>query len=98
MACSLNHVIRGCKERASSEGKDDRIGVKWTQSPEVGPFRRQEFRPDELSGDKNSDSHSYDTPDDGHDREMTNGSVVVRRVCDSVRHPDPSFYDKNIYS
>jgi phosphoribosylaminoimidazole (AIR) synthetase len=41
---------------------------------------------------------NIDTPDDGHDREMTNGSVVVRRVCDSMRHPDPSFYDKNIYS
>ena len=93
LARTLHHVIAGGKQAATTERKNHRVGVQWSQAPITKPGNTEiEFWPSKLGGDEHAHQHANHPPDHGHDRKLThNRVVVVRSHCFWRIHRAPRF-------
>ena len=74
----LYHVIGTGEQCATTEGKDDRIGVQRPQAAEGQPgYVEVECRPGQLCGDQYTHRHADQAPHDGHDGKLPNDFVIV---------------------
>lgn len=78
LAGTLDDIVRGAKQRATAEGKNDGIGMQGSQAPVRQPWNIEvEGGPGKLSGDEYADQHAHHTPQHGSDRELLHDLVVV---------------------
>ncbi len=85
---ALHDIVGRREQGGSAKGEDHRVGVQRAQAT-VGQKGQVEvqLRPDELCRDEHAREHTDDTPDDDHDRELTNHRVIVRSCF--VQREDP---------
>src|SRR5690606_22631333 len=74
---ALDDVIGRGKQSAATESENDRIGMQWSQTAVAEPRNIEiQLWPYELRGNPYADRHADHTPDYGHDRELTNDTIV----------------------
>ena len=85
---ALHDVIGSREQRRTAERENDGIGVQRPQAT-IGKEGQVkiELRPDQLSGEENTDQHANDAPDHDHDRKLTHYRVVVRSCF--IQREDP---------
>ncbi|MCY1179273.1 hypothetical protein D9M73_196650 [compost metagenome] len=78
LAGALHRIVGAGKQRATAEGKNDGIGVQWSQATETGPGQVEvELGPDELRGEENAEPHPDDPPNHRHNGELADHLIVI---------------------
>jgi hypothetical protein len=74
---SLHHVVRGCKQSRTAEGKNHGIGMNRAQTPVTKPRCIEvQIGPDQLRRNQNAYRHAHNPPHNGHDSKLPDHPIV----------------------
>src|SRR5690606_24057020 len=74
---TLHHIIGRSKQRTATERENHRVRVQRAQTTIAEPWNvKVQLRPDQLCGNPHTDSHADNSPNYGHDGELSHRDGV----------------------